>query len=353
MRRNAGNDEPNPALGDYHERIARHHLAPLWQRLGSLLTPEPRVRSRPHRWRYDELRSLFLESAELISAEEAERRVLILENPGLAGTSAITESLFAGLQLVMPGEIAPSHRHSPAALRFVLEGEGAYTAVDGEKLPMRPGDLIVTPSWSWHDHGHDGDGPFVWLDILDLPTVRSTGAIFFEEHAEARFPERMPPEDNFYRYGANMAPASDARIDGAALLTFPYARTRETLERLKRSTVADPHHGLMLEYVDPTRGAAAIPTISTFVQWLPAGFDSAPYRSTDGRIFCVVEGNGRVVIEAGERVEFDYAPRDVFVVPCWHACRFESAEESIFFSASDRVTQQKLGVWREETQSKK
>ncbi|HSG65705.1 MAG TPA: cupin domain-containing protein, partial [Gammaproteobacteria bacterium] len=177
MRRTRPVVRPSPALERYHDELAARHLAPLWQRLGSLLTPEPVVAARPQLWHYDGIRELLLESAALISAEEAERRVLILENVGLAGSSAITESLFAGLQLVMPGEIAPSHRHTPAALRLILEGAGAYTAVDGEKLPMRVGDFIVTPSWCWHDHGHEGSGPFVWLDVLDLPIVRNACAV--------------------------------------------------------------------------------------------------------------------------------------------------------------------------------
>lgn len=339
----------SPDLEAYHERIAAHHLAPLWQRLRTLLTPEPRVVSKPFLWHYDGLRDLLLESANLITTEEAERRVLILENPGLAGSSAITETLFAGLQLVMPGEIAPSHRHTPAALRFIIEGADAYTAVDGEKLPMHPGDLIITPSWSWHDHGHEGAGPFVWLDVLDLPTVRNAGAIFFEEYPEARYPEVRPPQDSLYRYGINMIPAiRDTHVSKLPLLYYPYERTREALEHLKQHSAWDPHHGLKMEFVDPTAGTAAIPTISTFMQLLPAGFGSAPYRSTDGTVFSIIEGTGSVTVSTPSgSVEMPYRPRDIFVVPCWHSYSIHAAEESILFSASDRVAQQKLGIWRE------
>ena len=342
--------QSTPELDRYHERIAAYHLAPLWQRLGKLLTPEPRVASKPQLWHYDGLRELLLESAGLISAEEAERRVLILENPGLPGTSAITETLFAGLQLVMPGEIAPSHRHSPAALRFILEGEGAYTAVDGEKLPMHPGDFIVTPSWSWHDHGHHGSGPFVWLDVLDLPQVRNAGAIFFEEYPDLRYPESRPPKDSFYRYGVNMIPAEHATSDTKSpLLSYPYEQTRKALEHLKQYSPLDPCHGLKMEFIDPTTGGAAIPTISTFIQLLPAGFKSAAYRSTDGTVFCVVEGTGTIKFGSGsERTEFRYAPRDIFAVPCWQTYGIAADEETVLFSASDRATQAQLGLWREQ-----
>ncbi len=349
MQRSSRPYVSSAGLKNYHKRIASHGLAPLWQRLPTLLTPEPHIVSIPQLWHYDGLRDLLLESAELISAKEAERRVLILENPGLAGKSAITETLFAGLQLVMPGEIAPSHRHSPAALRFILEGADAYTAVDGQKLPMRPGDFIVTPSWSWHDHGHEGTGPFVWLDVLDLPLVRSTGAIFFEEYADVRFPEARPSQDSLYRYGANMVPARrDVGEPKTPLLCYPYERTRSALAHLKRHTEWDPHSGLKMEFINPTTGGAAIPTISTFAQLLPADFVTASYRSTDGTVFCAVEGNGTVrVIGSSGVSELRYSPRDIFVVPCWHPYSIHASEESILFSASDRAMQQTLGIWRE------
>jgi gentisate 1,2-dioxygenase len=345
---------PEPRLGPelerYHDRLATRHLAPLWQRLGSLLTREPVVTARPQLWYYDGLRDLLLESASLISAEEAERRVLILENAALPGSSAIAEPLFAGLQLVMPGEIAPSHRHTPAALRLILEGDGAYTAVDGEKLPMHVGDFIVTPSWRWHDHGHEGSGPFVWLDVLDLPMVRNACAIFFEEYPDNRYPESRPVEDSLYRFGINMRPAAgSAPAGGPSLLAYPYARTRAALEHLKTDAKWDDCHGLKMEFVDPTTGGPAIPTISTFVQLLPAGFESARYRSTESTIYCVIEGAGKAVVGDGDdREELRYAPRDIFVLPCWHTHAFVADRETVLFSASDRAAQIRLGLWREQ-----
>ncbi|HEX4594160.1 MAG TPA: cupin domain-containing protein, partial [Bryobacteraceae bacterium] len=156
---------------DFYRRLDGKNAAPLWEVLGQIITPEPRPASLPTVWHYEEIRQLLLESGELITAEEAERRVLVLENPGLRGASQITQSLYAGLQLVMPGEITPSHRHSAAALRFIIEGEGAYTAVKGERVTMRPGDFILTPSWTHHDHGNPSSQPVVWLDGLDIPIV--------------------------------------------------------------------------------------------------------------------------------------------------------------------------------------
>ena len=161
--------EMTNARADYYGRIDEYNMAPLWEVLHKLLAHEPVTEATPHLWNYDSLRPSLMESADVISTEEAERRVLILENPSMRGKSCITEALYAGLQLIMPGEIAATHRHSPAALRFIVEGSRAYTAIDGEKAYMEPGDLILTPSWVWHDHGHDGEVPVVWLDGLDIP----------------------------------------------------------------------------------------------------------------------------------------------------------------------------------------
>ena len=137
---------PNARRTAYYERIARHDMTPLWEVLGALVPPTPATPCVPAQWQYRALRSALLESSELITAAEAERRVLILENPGMRGSSCVTHSLYAGLQLILPGEVAPSHRHTQTALRFVIEGTGAYTAVDGERVAMHPGDFIITPS---------------------------------------------------------------------------------------------------------------------------------------------------------------------------------------------------------------
>ena len=141
----------------FYSRIDPQHLTPLWSVMSGLITPEPKSACQAHLWRYDDVRPALMEAGELITAKEAERRVLILENPGLRGQSKITTSLYAGLQLVKPGEVAPAHRHTQTALRFVLEGNGAHTAVDGERSFMQPGDFVITPNWAWHDHGNESD----------------------------------------------------------------------------------------------------------------------------------------------------------------------------------------------------
>src|SRR5450631_225073 len=164
----------------FYDEISRANLTPLWEVLHALVPTAPTTPCVPAHWRYAELRPHLMRAGELISAEEAVRRVLILENPALRGQSCITQSLYAGLQLILPGEVAPSHRHTQSALRFIVEGAGAYTAVDGERTIMHEGDFVITPTWTWHDHGNDSSKPMVWLDGLDIPLVAMFNAGFAE-----------------------------------------------------------------------------------------------------------------------------------------------------------------------------
>ena len=180
------------ARADYYARIGAKNMTPLWEVLRGLVIPEPKSPAVAALWRWDEVRDDVLEAGGLITAKEAERRVLILENPGLRGQSRITNTLYAGLQLILPGEVAPSHRHTQTALRFVVDGEGAYTAVDGERTTMRPGDLVITPQWTWHDHGNHSDRPMIWLDGLDIPTVQFLDASFAEGYPEDEQPVTRP-----------------------------------------------------------------------------------------------------------------------------------------------------------------
>src|SRR5262249_7037843 len=283
-------DERRP----FPPRTARHNLTPLWETLGVLVPPHPSPACVPALWRYRDVRPYLMEAGALISAKEAERRVLVLENPGLRGASSITHSLYAGLQLILPGEVAPSHRHTQSALRMVVEGEGAYTAVDGERTTMHPGDFIITPSWTFHDHGNPGDSPVVWLDGLDIPIVAFFDTGFAERYPEESQPVAKPEGDAQARFGANLLPLEyEARSPTTPHFNYPYARTREALESLRHNGDPHQHHGYKMQYANPATGGYPMPTIGAFVQMLPAGFRGQPYRATDGTVYCVVEGGGR------------------------------------------------------------
>lgn len=330
----------------FYSRAATHALAPLWVRLGSLIPAEPAPVGVAHQWRYAEVRPYVLESAEHISAEEAERRVLILENPGLQDSSKITSSLYAGLQLIMPGEVAPAHRHTQSALRFIIEGNGAYTAVDGEKTLMHPGDFVITPSWTWHHHGHDASGPMVWLDGLDIPIVALFNSTFREEHASAEAEITRPTGDALARYGSGLLPVGHrANSLNSPVFNYPYARTRDALHALTLAGAPDSNLGHLMRYVNPLDGGWAMPTMATMIRLLPRGFSTEPYCSSDGMVFVVVEGEGE--LRVGEQ-RFTLAPHDVVVVPGWMAYTLHAASDLVLFSYSDRVAQEKLGFFREQ-----
>jgi gentisate 1,2-dioxygenase len=335
-----------PEREAYYEKIGTRNLAPLWQVLHTLVTREPTSDCRAHIWHYDEVRKLLGEAGDHISAAEAERRVLILENPGLRGKFSVTTSLFAGLQLVLPGEIAPAHRHSQSALRFVLEGGGAHTTVDGEKTVMTPGDFVITPSGAWHDHGNETGRPMVWLDGLDIPIVKLLDASFAERYpSDAQEPTR-PAGDSLARYGSNLLPVDHKPASlNSPIFNYPYDKTRAALDTMKKQTAWDACHALKLRYTNPETGGYAMPTIGAFIQLLPQGFETSRIRSTDATVFVCVEGRGTTRI--GDK-SFTWGPRDIFVAPSWQWVSHQPETESVLFSYSDRPVHEKLGLWRED-----
>jgi gentisate 1,2-dioxygenase len=327
------------------------NLTPLWEVLHALVPPQPRSPCVPAFWKYDAIRPCLQRAGELITAEEAVRRVLILENPALRGQSAVTQSLYAGLQLILPGEVAPSHRHTQSALRFIVEGSGAYTAVDGERTTMHPGDFIITPSWTWHDHGNEVDEPVVWLDGLDIPMIRFFDAGFAENGSAKSQAVTRPEGASYARYGHNMAPVRGDAPFGATspVFSYPYARSREALHQLERTAPLDAWDGYKLRYINPLSGGTPMPTIQPFLQRLPAGFDGRAWRQTDGAVYSVVEGAGTAYIDGpGGPLRFDFEARDHFVVPSWQTLRLQSAAGCVLFSFSDRPVQQALGIHKEE-----
>ena len=346
MDRESATRKRTPQFARYYERLAQKNMAPLWEVLKNLVTPEPVSPVAPAHWRYDEIRPLLFESASMISAEQAERRVLVLENPGLSAQSSITHSLYAGIQLVMPGEIAPQHRHSQAALRFILEGNGATTTVDGERFEMYPGDLVLTPSWQWHDHQNETKEPIVWLDGLDIALVNLLDASFSQNSNQKEQEVTRPKETSRTRYGGNLLPIDDSPISlNSPLMRYPYDQARTVLERMKTASPLDPCHGVRMRYAHPQTGDWVMPTIGPAIELVPKGFKTAPYRSTDGAVFAVAEGRGTAMI--GDE-SFALSPKDVFVCPPWVWRKFTAESDLVLFTFSDRPVQEKLGLWREE-----
>lgn len=331
----------------YYAKIGQKNLAPLWEVLKTLVTREPVTPVKPAQWKFSDVRPLLIEAGRMISPEQAERRVLILENPGLRGKSSITHSLFAGIQLVMPGEVAAQHRHSQAALRFILEGSGgATTTVGGERFEMYPGDLILNPTWYWHDHQNHTSEPVIWMDGLDIPIVTLFDASFMQHSNQKEQEVTQDMGISRARYGANMLPIDDApTTPNSPLMRYPYEESRKALMQLKSSGECDPCHGIRMRYAHPQTGDWCMPTIGPAMQLVPKGLETKPYRSTDGAVFSVVEGKGHAII-GGEH--YDLTPKDVFVVPPWAYRSFEADSDLVLFTFSDRPVQEKIGLWREE-----
>ena len=306
-------------MADYYGALKRAHLAPLWESLKALSPAEPSPRAAPFAWPYAEARAHLMRAGELITAEKAERRVVVLANPGVPGGLQATDTLYAGLQLILPGEVAPTHRHSQSALRFVMEGKGAYTAVDGTRVEMSPGDFIITPANTWHEHG-GGSGPVVWMDGLDVPLVGFLRAEFREE-------------------GGGGAPTGPEKT-----FAWTYSQACSALDAMKSAGGPDPCHGHVFRYLDPATGEDPMPTLGASLRLLPAGFEGEAYRSTDGVVLTVVEGE--VEARIGGR-DFRLRPRDIAAVPGWTPWRLGARDEAVVFAFSDRPAHQKLGLWRE------
>lgn len=336
------------ARAEFYGRLKPHHLAPLWEVLAGLVTPQPVSSVVTARWRFPELLPFVEEAGGLITAEEAERRVLILENPGMPGRSAITSTLYAGLQLILPGEVAPAHRHTQSAFRFIMHGGGAYTALNGERVTMHRYDLILTPSWVWHDHGNDSAGPMVWLDGLDIPLIRSLDAGFAERRSDGgAYPSGRPEGNSQTRWGANLRPARiDAQeVHANPLFAYPHKIWRAALEGERSTSAPHAHDAYRMEFVNPVTGGAIMDTMSAFVQLVPAGFETQPVRSSDSSVYVVTEGRGNITIG---NTAYDALEGDIIVVPPWETRVLRADSDLVLFNYSDKVTHQKLNLWREQ-----
>lgn len=330
----------------FRQEIAADNMTPLWEVLRGLTPREPQPSVAPVVWRAETINRNMTRACEVISAEDAERRVLVLENPLLKGRSLATTSLYAGIQMILPGEIAPSHQHTASALRLILSGQGGFTSVDGEKVMMAPGDFVITPTGLFHDHGATGPDPVMWLDGLDVPVVQMLNAGFSADDVEKRSNSRRPIGDAQARYASGLTPVGyEARGVPSRLFHYPYARSRAALDVLERADEWDADYGLKLAYTDPTTGKSPIRSMGAYLQMLPAGFRGETYRETDGAVFCVVEGSVRLSIDGTVTT---LGHHDVCVVPGWAWRSFETDERCILFSFSDRPLQEHLGFWRSE-----
>ncbi|PVH83485.1 putative gentisate 1,2-dioxygenase [Cadophora sp. DSE1049] len=303
------------------------HLQPLWTQMSKMVPPDPNPTSVPMKWAYKKCKPLLMEAGKIVGAEEAERRVLMLVNPSLEAPYT-TDTIYGGLQLILPNEIAPAHRHIAFAMRFIIEGSKGFTAVEGEKMYMERGDVILTPSWHWHDHGNEGADPVIWLDGLNLPLFRHIPVNFAEMHTESRYPSTYS-ESCKWRH-----PWKEAQ-DGFASQTGPHRVHHYNSDGAPLSTTL----GAQAEMVEP-------------------GQQTAESQESISFMYHVYEGTGQttIVSPGGKSEVIDWEPNDTFSVPAWSKI-FHSNKSgkdlAFLFAVTDRPLLDNLGLYRKAGQERK
>jgi len=314
-------------LEELYGKLDQIGIAPGWAKPTPSLWPHPRRNFAPAHWRYEQARGALDAAGRLINTELAERRNLILFNPVASNSYGTVRTLVAAYQMIMPGEWARAHRHTPNALRLILDSEpGTYTEVDGVKIAMEPGDVLLTPNWSSHGHGNDSRTCAYWLDFLDVPLVQLLEPMFFEPAEEEKTHEAFE----------KAPPTKDSPF------VFPLT---ETLRRLD-ATAPDPsgRFGTTIEFGNP-----AMDTIGLHMMRLAPHKKTAPYRTTANNIFAVVRGSGATTID-GER--FEWRRGDVLAAPAWLPHHHEAAEDALLFRVTDEPVMQRLGFFRIEEPAK-
>lgn len=332
-----------------YEEIGQLGAAPLWQYQHDLFPAQPKSKAVPYLWRYAALRPYLLHFTQTLSLQQAERRVLMLVNPGLQEPPATVNSLYAGIQIIMPGETAKAHRHTSAAFRFIIEGAGAYTTVNGERVFMHPGDLLLTPGWHWHDHAHEGEGPMIWLDGLDFPLVNMLDAGFFELYSERMQPTTKP--DDFsskqFLHGRLNPVWERPQSQNSPIGNYLWSETEKAFAGIADNATGSESDGIMLEYTNPFTGGSVMPTIGCCIARLRPGFHGKVRRHTPSTVYHVVRGEGVTIVD-GKQLEWH--EKDVFAVPGWTSYEHINSSHSsdaVLFAFSDEPVLRALGLYRE------
>lgn len=334
----------------FAEELQQYQLGVRRESDPPLFTREPVTTVQAYRWKWPDIVRFLHRATEVVAAggaSGAERRTLRLVNPGLPyGT---THTLWAAIQAVAPGEVANAHRHSAAALRFIIQGDGASTTVNGERYPMQRGDFLITPAWAWHDHRNDSAQLTYWLDCLDIPLMRMLQSSFFELHSEPQ--QRVLPgqTDSLRRYGSGiLRPAKDGpKPLLGAVPVYPFREAYAALKELE-ALDPDPYDDVALEYINPTTGGHVMPTIACYIQLLRPGVQTRAHRHTHSALYHVVEGQGQTIVN-GQALQWEAG--DFIAVPpwAWHEHRnLASTKEAVLFSVTDRPVYEALGYDREE-----
>ncbi len=321
------------------------NVVPLWEVLKGLIPKEPAKLVQPYRWNGKEIIARLRQVAKEIQVgENVERRVLVPVNPGLkvVGLYAATHTIYVGFQIVLPGEVAGAHRHTPFAARFMIEGKGS-TVVDGMKVDFEESDYVVTPRWSWHDHTNEGSMPAIWLDVLDIPIPRMLHATFFEDYPQEIQPVTLASSLNVR---PKVAPSVWQKGETPAFI-FKGREVIQVLKEMSKQGTDDPFDGIALTYVNPHTGGDVSSTLGTSISLLKPGMKTRAHRHTMSVVNYVVRGRGFAIIDGRP---FPWDQHDILVVPpwTWHEYSNEGNEEAILLAITDAPMLQRLGLYREE-----
>ena len=347
--------EHKKSLGEKGRKL---NVAEYW--FNDYQVQEPKPAAIPYLWKWAPIEALMYESRDLIPIKTAERRGLFLANPGLNGRPFMTSTLLSDLQLLSPGESAPTHRHTSSSSRLHIKGHGAFTTVEGEKCTMEPGDVVINPSWQWHDHGNDGDGDVIYWNVLDVPLVEAMDNIFYDfnyDKADDAAPDiqsiKKPlnySDDLYCAPGVLPNFVERANKPYSCKLVYKWAETCRALERM-RSHAGDAYDALMVEYVNPETGQSVLPTMSFHMQMLRPSEQTLEHRQTSSAVYCVIEGSGYTEVN-GTRLQ--WSKNDFFAIPqwMWHRHVNTSGErDAVLFSVSDRPALLKFGLYRAQGRS--
>lgn len=343
--------EDNDELRKYYEELRQLQAGALWTVANDIEPWHPRALSDPMLWRFDDLRPYVMRATELVSAEDAGRRVVMLLNPRRRDVSATVGWLYTGIQAVRPGESTSAHKHAASALRFVMEGSGAYTVVDGSVLHVSPGDFLLTPGGTWHDHGNRSDSECViWQDGLDIALVNALESNNYAVHPDLQQQMSGPVNASQRAFGVGGLVPAKLRWEKpySPLTYYPWERAYEALTNFAEVTDGCPFDGVMMEYTNPTTGGPVLPTMGACIQMLRPGEHTKAHRHTGNVIYQAAKGAGFSIID-GRR--FDWKEKDIFCIPSWavheHA-NASSNEDAVLFSFNDFPVLHSLSLWMEQ-----
>ncbi|MEI5130832.1 cupin domain-containing protein [Streptomyces libani] len=339
-----GPTEPESFAG----RLRRHHAVGRWGAANENQSWTPNPRSVPALWRYAELRPFAVEAAEFVKGEDAALRVITHLNPGHPDYEAAVGHLYSGLQTLKPHERMTAHRHAASAIRFVMEGEGGWTAVDGDRMTVGPGDVVITPGGLWHEHGNDSDdGLVIWQDCTNDPLVNTLGANFFELHPQRSHLGTQDRTDTLARYGGLLLPDTRRRSEASPLFSYPWDKCYEALAAAARAGNHSPFDGVIMEYTNPVTGGPVTHTLGAKLQMLAPGEHTRSHRHTGSVVYVAARGSGLVTIDG---VVHPWSAGDTFCVPSWswHSHANPGTDEAVLFSYNEFPLLDKLGLYTEE-----